>query len=410
VSNAASSALKQLFIPNGILVLAIGVAAAVFTRGQRFADFLLPISVLLICGGLLLSARFHSLRAFLAFAALGGQTLVMRAGPADAAFAYWSVALLVFNVGLLLLVDDTFFDWAAIGWWSGVLMAQWIALFALAKWGSGLLMRAATYTIDVRAIKTGPLEIALAVVALGMLGRFLWRPEPVSAGLFWTIVAVFPVANGSDTLYAATAALIIGISVLERSHFIAYRDELTRLPGRRAFNEELASLEEGYCIAVVDVDHFKKFNDTYGHDTGDQVLCKVANHLSRVAGGGKAFRCGGEEFAIVFRQGGIQEAATYLDELREGIAADDFVVRGPDRRHVERRERRSSRRGKHSRSTRTSVTVSIGVAAGRAEVTPQDVVKAADEALYKAKDGGRNRVEVAEMITPRLRVARASVH
>src|SRR5260221_309408 len=70
----------------------------------------------------------------------------------------------------------------------------------------------------------------------------------------------------------------------------AYQDELSRLASRRAFNDALLRLKHPYAIAAVDIDHFKRINDNFGHDTGDQVLRLVASRLSRVSGGGEAFR------------------------------------------------------------------------------------------------------------------------
>ncbi len=90
-----------------------------------------------------------------------------------------------------------------------------------------------------------------------------------------------PVGKASDA-YVATAALILAASLIETSYVLAYHDELTGIRGRRAFNESLLSLDQQYAIAIVDIDHFKKFNDTYGHDVGDQVLCMVAKRLSQV--------------------------------------------------------------------------------------------------------------------------------
>ena len=102
------------------------------------------------------------------------------------------------------------------------------------------------------------------------------------------------------TAYIATAALLLLVAIIETSYSMAFHDELTGLPARRAFNQALLALEDPYTVAIVDIDHFKQFNDTYGHDTGDQVLRLVAGKLAQVTGGGKPFRCGGEEFAIFF--------------------------------------------------------------------------------------------------------------
>jgi GGDEF domain-containing protein len=153
---------------------------------------------------------------------------------------------------------------------------------------------------------------------------------------------------------------------------------------------------------MVDVDHFKKFNDLFGHDTGDQVLRMVSSRLGAVTGGGHAFRCGGEEFAVVFRGRTLREAFPHLEAVRQAIEETVFTVRGTERvQRTERdritgtpRDRRSGRRREAERDVR--VTVSIGLAqAARAWMAPEDVVMAADKALYRAKAAGRNCVEVA---------------
>src|SRR4029077_2347935 len=100
--------------------------------------------------------------------------------------------------------------------------------------------------------------------------------------------------------YYAAGTLVLAISIVETSYLMAYHDELTGLPSRRAFNDTLERLETPYSIAMVDIDHFKRFNDTYGHATGDEAPRLVSARLARVAGGAHAYRCGGEEFAVVF--------------------------------------------------------------------------------------------------------------
>jgi diguanylate cyclase (GGDEF)-like protein len=192
---------------------------------------------------------------------------------------------------------------------------------------------------------------------------------------------------------------------------LAYHDELTGIRARRAFNEALLSLDQQYAIAIVDIDHFKKFNDTYGHDTGDQVLCLVASRLSEVRGGGQAFRCGGEEFAILFRNTSAKDAFEHLDALRQTIQNSTFRVRGGERRSSGRTgesDRRKPLRKKTSQAMAPhaaglSVTVSIGVAEPSTRYRqPEQVINAADQALYLAKSNGRNRVELASTIPARL--------
>ena len=273
--------------------------------------------------------------------------------------------------------------------------------------------------------------------------RFFQTRKPIEPGFVWSVAAVFmwlqfaPVGKASDA-YVATAALILAASLIETSYVLAYHDELTGIRGRRAFNESLLSLDQQYAIAIVDIDHFKKFNDTYGHDVGDQVLCMVAKRLSHVGGDGQAFRCGGEEFAIVFRNTSAKEAFDHLDALRQIIEKSTFHMRGSDRRAEAKVERTADtsaeksgnrRAGESDRrkpakkkaglrrdgrirpsrgaqpranqqpdhlSDHLSVTVSIGVAEPSTRYRqPEQVIQSADQALYRAKNKGRNRVELA---------------
>jgi diguanylate cyclase (GGDEF)-like protein len=140
---------------------------------------------------------------------------------------------------------------------------------------------------------------------------------------------------------------------------------------------------------MVDVDHFKKFNDTYGHDCGDQVLRMVASKLMQVPGGGQAFRYGGEEFAIIFSGKSANDAVLDLEHLRQTIADAPFIVRGGDRR-----KKKARSKGNSKAPRKTHVTVSIGVAErDEKHAFTDQVVEAADKALYRAKEMGRNRVE-----------------
>src|SRR6185437_6056557 len=111
-------------------------------------------------------------------------------------------------------------------------------------------------------------------------------------------------------------------------------------------------------------DHFKKFNDSYGHESGDQALRMVASRLARIAGGGKAYRYGGEEFAVLFPGKAADEVFIYIDRMRKIIEQSTFVVRGKDRRN----RRSMGRSGKKQ----TSVTVSIGVASSSEHMSPAE--------------------------------------
>lgn len=177
------------------------------------------------------------------------------------------------------------------------------------------------------------------------------------------------------------------LSVITSSYLLAYRDELTALPSRRALYQTALSLGRKYSVAMMDIDHFKKFNDTYGHDVGDQVLKLVAMQLSKVKSGGRVFRYGGEEFTVIFPRKNAEQTVDELQKLRQAIAEYKMVIRQPNRKG------KDGRKGNSSSNTKSvSVTISIGVSSREKKQSFDQVMKAADEKLYKAKKSGRNNV------------------
>jgi diguanylate cyclase (GGDEF)-like protein len=233
---------------------------------------------------------------------------------------------------------------------------------------------------------------ALAVFVLStavMMALLIRRYRAVESSLLWALISsfvAFRIGAGATLagVFFATGGLAMIVAVIETSYSMAYLDELTQLPSRRALNEALLKLPENFTIAMLDVDHFKKFNDTFGHEAGDQALRMVASRLARIAGGGKAYRYGGEEFAVLFPGRPAEEVFVYLDRMRKVIEQSNFVVRGRDRR-------RGSNAAGRGRKRQTSVTVSIGMASSGPEVSaPAEVLRVADQALYRAKSRGRN--------------------
>lgn len=234
------------------------------------------------------------------------------------------------------------------------------------------------------------LVVFLLAIAI-MIGVLFKRYRAVESGLLWTLIpSLIAFRFGASThlggMFFATGGLGLIIALLETSYKMAYHDELTQLPSRRALNEALLKLPETYSIAMLDIDHFKKFNDSYGHEAGDHALRLVASRLARIAGGGRAYRYGGEEFAVLFPGKPPEEVFVYLDRMRKIIEQSSFVVRG--------RDRRTNKAGKtrgFSVKKETNVTVSIGMAASDgSRLTPAEVLRIADHALYRAKARGRN--------------------
>jgi len=243
--------------------------------------------------------------------------------------------------------------------------------------------------------------LALYLPALVVLvGVAVARGDAPSRGLLWAGVAALATQldlPGGTTWHVTAGALILLVAALEEAHELAYRDPLTGLPSRRALDERLQRIGGRYAVAMIDVDHFKAFNDRHGHDVGDQVLRMVAGRLREMPRA-RAFRYGGEEFTLVFRGQSVADVRKRLDELRKRIAESEFVIRAPDRTHRKPRRRGRSGNGRtastgRGEKTALSVTVSVGVAerSDRAR-TAVDVLADADDALYRAKRRGRNRV------------------
>jgi len=429
------AAWKSLFVPGGMLLL-----VTVILLKTGWTTLTLPVLTWLyyagLLVGLLLAWRFHSSRTFFALLVLflAQKAIVLfltGGGPLrvpDHAALEAVVFLVPLNLVLLSLARERGFTASTAGPTLVFLFVQSTIVAALARAGQDYPSSPHTPPHPVVSLLSSPYAwAAFAIAAIILLVRFMLLRKPVESALFWSLTSYFLGLHSGGvgraaTAYFATSFLILAVSIIETSYLLAYHDELTTLPSRRAFKDTLLRLQAPYSIAMVDIDHFKRFNDTFGHDTGDQVLRLVASSLARVTGGGRAYRCGGEEFAIVFSGRTTSEVVDHLERLRGTIESSSFHVRGGDRRQMprgsDRRSQRSPSRGRTGRAIRQlaqaenrsalSVTVSIGVAASTQEKTdPDRIVQAADQALYRAKAAGRNRIETAS--TPRRRVrARAA--
>lgn len=244
-----------------------------------------------------------------------------------------------------------------------------------------------------------PLVVGSLVLATLASAAVLWmRGNAIDAALLAAVVACEAGAilvwtpNAYGVMIGA-AASVMTVGVLQDAYRYAFVDELTGLGGRRALNEKLLALGERYVIAMVDVDHFKRVNDRHGHDTGDQVLRMVATQLDRTGAGARAYRYGGEEFAVVFPGKSSKDVIPALEQLRAAVESYRMLLRRDDRRSPDRPEGGGTRGG-GAATTEIRVTISIGVAEpdGRAHTTPDLVLRRADEALYRAKERGRNRL------------------
>lgn len=207
---------------------------------------------------------------------------------------------------------------------------------------------------------------------------------------FWMLFAqmiplLFLQESNYFILFALVASWIAIAALVHDAYRMAYIDTLTSIPSRRALEERFLRLGSHYIIAMVDIDFFKKFNDKFGHDIGDDVLKLVAKEISHVKNGGKAYRYGGEEFTILFNGKKKEECIMALEEIREHIFKRGFIIRDQNRPEKTPKKIQESASVKKER-----LSVSIGVGISAKGKTPQEILKLADDALYKAKESGRN--------------------
>ncbi len=257
------------------------------------------------------------------------------------------------------------------------------------------------------ALHLPPYAAAAFVVPLAM--AYVLRSSPLRPFYHTLAVAALPLlaalenaartpapapADQRYTAYNFTAlALVLLYGVYRLYWQRVYYDELTGVLNRRAYDEALERLGRGFSIAMIDIDHFKKFNDTWGHETGDEVLRFVARFLDENAGA-KVYRYGGEEFALIYESASKGYVAEVVDGLRDALSQREFYIRLPRTIRKQRSKKDRGRRKVHNKKVR--ITFSAGVAgAGKGEKRPEEVARAADKALYRAKARGRNRVVAA---------------
>lgn len=411
--------IEPFFAPAAILIAAtlvvLSLPADLIVASEFFPFGILPV-------GVILSLWFNRGRAFLAltslfFAYIGyGVAAKAHSDPFAVDAVVSAIAIFIpLNVALMLALPERgVFHFRSYRWLLlltvEILLAAWISSSGQSPL-SGVAWRA---VIDHWLLHPDPTPfVGRLLFAAGIalaIGRIFERRSPQEIGLGSALLAFFAACTwidlpGAFAIFFAAAGIILLVAILQESHRLAFHDELTGLPGRRMLEEQLAGLGPAFTIAMVDVDHFKQFNDTHGHDVGDQVLRMVGASLADIKGGGRAYRYGGEEFAILFPDKALKESVPHLDQLRITIQNYALIPRTQDRRQAarDREDRRTKSGDKLRRSTTRhaealearalSVTVSIGVAERNRRLrTPAAVIRAADEALYRAKHAGRNRI------------------
>ncbi|NNU66084.1 GGDEF domain-containing protein [Rhizobium indicum] len=222
--------------------------------------------------------------------------------------------------------------------------------------------------LTARLALSASIWVATFLSALVVIGFILPNDAPLSPryAFFLLIICHFAVA------------LFVLVLVQERAEEklirLANTDMLTGIPNRQHFFNSLPKdLAPGDAFVLIDIDFFKRVNDMYGHDKGDVVLINVARTIARSAPSSCVLgRLGGEEFSLFFRGQTAASAFALAEQVREAVNALSLVFEG----------------------NQVTPSVSAGVALWEAGLTEQDVQKRADQALYIAKNKGRNRVEL----------------
>ncbi|HOV79736.1 MAG TPA: GGDEF domain-containing protein [Bacillota bacterium] len=405
MKSAIVKILESTAIPFGLILLCSVFVRKTGTLTESLSGSIQNAPYIIFLAGMTLSCLFNRNRIFFVLTVLAMSRLALTtlAPSGDQRTFYMSVvypslcAAVPLNMaafsflkerGILTRYGKNLFS---------LIMAQLVLVAWMYSSGYVRLINAVNYKIfkanvfNLTPIPQIPLLIFMIVLII-LLVRQSLNTTPLDGSFAGALAAAAAALHFRDDGFAsacffAVSGLILVIAVIQDSYSKAYLDELTGLPGRRALKEEMMKLGGRYSIGMLDVDFFKSINDEHGHDVGDQVLKYIASMIKEVGGGGKSFRYGGEEFAIIFPGRGVDEAASHLEKLRERISRRGFFLRGKDRKKKKPAQIKSGK----THAKKLNITVSIGVCGsnGRRK-TAEEVIKAADAALYRAKESGRN--------------------
>ena len=311
--------------------------------------------------------------------------------------AFWHIAPLVTALGYLLLYAlqerGLFSSFGALRTGLGLLILS--IGYAGLKYYSPTIQQALDTPILHASLhgmsKASDFILIIAFIALVFifLISLLFEVQSQKAP-FWMLCSqmipfLFLQESSHFILFSLVTSLIAISALVHDAYRMAYVDTLTSIPSRRALEERFLHLGSHYSIAMADIDFFKKFNDKFGHDIGDDVLKLVAKELSHIKNGGKAYRYGGEEFTILFSGKKKEDCIMALEEVRERIFRRGFVIRDKNRPEKIPQEVKKAITVKKER-----LSISLGLAMSCKGKTPNDILKIADDALYKAKESGRN--------------------
>lgn len=351
------------FFPWLLMVLGI-VLAVLFNKSKLFFTLLLSLWTLSVLTLRLPENRFYDLLFFMTGLAVPFNALFYtgtRERGVFSAAGKFKLAMLGFQLILifyLLLFQES-----------------WIA--TLKEW------HIVSQNLQRFIVPDDLVALVFFLILLLLIVRDFFKRDSNQSVQFFSLVSVFMALLKPDdvlwySLFLSGSGLYHLLTLIQKSYTMAYLDDLTGIPGRRALNEDLQKLSGTFAVSMIDIDLFKQFNDTHGHDVGDEALRHVAKTMKRALRGGRIYRYGGEEFTIIFPGKDIAHALVNLEEIRRRVETEPLIV---------------SKRSKSKVSQqKLPLTISLGLAESRQDSRPHEVLKLADTALYRAKDKGRNNV------------------
>lgn len=240
-----------------------------------------------------------------------------------------------------------------------------------------------------------PALFAFAMALVLHFVRFVLHRDPLEGGAIWALSAVFVAYHTTSygwhpTNFFTAAGLILFVTLLQSFYQRTYRDELTGLPGRLAYEEAIGQLGRRFAVAIVGIDQLTQYANTHGKSVSEQILKLVAPRVQAACSDGQIFRTTGEELTLLFPGKSTTETVSMLETVRKAIDANSLFLRGRDRVWESRRGMKKA----GSRDRELPVTLSIGVAEKLSDsATLSSAIKSAYQALYEAKGNGGNVVK-----------------
>jgi diguanylate cyclase (GGDEF)-like protein len=408
-SKAIAKTLFSFFIPGGLPFLITVIILNLNIMDRVLPDSTLIYRIIVIGAGLLVGLFFKRMWLMLVILVLAladGALFYFAANTAvnmeGGRLIYQAISfLLPFNLCVFAFMkrkgDMT---WQSI-WFLGGILIQGCAVAFIYQYQSlgfgSFLEYSPTKWGLLQAIPLSQLALfAFGIAFAYYLFLYIRTRGVIERSFCWALISVFYALGLSkigpmSSIYFSTAGLIFVISVIESIYVEGFQDELTDLPTGKSMLGILSQLDRGYTVALIEVDHFKRLRENHGRGVSKEVLRSVGLKLTTVAGGGKPFRYGSEQFAVVFPGMFLSDALPLMEELRQTIKKPGPIL-------TDKKSPRKKPKRVEVLANKVQVKVSIGVAERKdLDMTPRQAIANAEKALITAKNEGQDRMHPSYM-------------